>query len=307
MMFQFKDGLLLVVAFASMLIGTLLPKVGEPFQWAPMPCMMALLFFSFLSVRLGDMVVSVKKSLATLGYFVFTKLVLLPILVFFAFQYLCPKYALSALLLSGVSSGTASPFFAILVNANISIVLGMVVLSSVLVPFTLPAMTKLLMGRSMEISFLSMSQLLCIVVFIPLILAEVMKRISPAYSDKLFNAQYPIALVSFIMTNLGIFSKYSDFLHQEPIIFASSLGITFVLAGIYFLAGLIFSFRHSVADRLSLIVSLGIMNSVLVLVFSSEFFGPLEATVAALYSVPFFVLILPMRVYQSWAERGPFR
>jgi hypothetical protein len=35
------------------------------------------------------------------------------------------------------------------------------------------------------------------------------------------------------------------------------------------------------------------MNNVLVIVFSSEFFTPLEPTVAAMYMIPFFGLILP--------------
>jgi len=39
------------------------------------------------------------------------------------------------------------------------------------------------------------------------------------------------------------------------------------------------------------------MNNVLVIVFASEFFGPLEPTVAAMYMIPFFGLILPIRGY----------
>jgi BASS family bile acid:Na+ symporter len=40
-----------------------------------------------------------------------------------------------------------------------------------------------------------------------------------------------------------------------------------------------------------------------VIVFSAEFFTPLEPTVAAMYMIPFFGLILPMRAYRGWKKK----
>jgi BASS family bile acid:Na+ symporter len=38
---------------------------------------------------------------------------------------------------------------------------------------------------------------------------------------------------------------------------------------------------------------------VLVIVFSSQFFGPVETLVAAMYMIPFFVLVIPLRYYRG--------
>jgi len=47
------------------------------------------------------------------------------------------------------------------------------------------------------------------------------------------------------------------------------------------------------------------MNNVLIIVFAARFFGPLEPTVAALYILPFFGLIIPLRMYaEGHAKRG---
>jgi len=43
---------------------------------------------------------------------------------------------------------------------------------------------------------------------------------------------------------------------------------------------------------------LGNLNNVLVIVFSSEFFGPIEPLVAAMYMAPFFVIVIPLRYYR---------
>jgi BASS family bile acid:Na+ symporter len=38
------------------------------------------------------------------------------------------------------------------------------------------------------------------------------------------------------------------------------------------------------------------MNNVLIIVFSSQFFGPLAPTLAAVYILPFFLMIVPARI-----------
>ncbi|MGA2938480.1 MAG: hypothetical protein ABSF52_15470 [Syntrophobacteraceae bacterium] len=201
-MLHFRDWLLLVASLSSILIGIFLPAYGTPFQPYPVYCMMALLFFSFLPIRLSAILSSVKSSVLYLVYCVFAKLVLLPLMVFVSFRCMFPKYGVAALLLSGISCGVSSPFFATLVEANISLVLAMVVVSSILVPFTLPALAHIFAGKYMEISLLGMSGLLGMVIFCPLILAEVLKRFAPDFTAKLSKGQYSISLVAFVITNL---------------------------------------------------------------------------------------------------------
>ncbi|MGA2404575.1 MAG: bile acid:sodium symporter, partial [Syntrophobacteraceae bacterium] len=193
--------------------------------------------------------------------------------------------------------------FAELVQANISLVFAMVVVSSILVPFTLPALAHIFVGKEMEISFLAMSRLLGLVIFCPLILAEILKRFAPGFTAKLSKGQYSVSLVSFVVTNLGVFSRYAPFLRDEPSTVLISLGVSAILAAAYFVAGMLFSLRRPLPDHLSAIISFGFINNVLVLVLSSEFFSPLEATVAAMYTIPFFGLIVPLRLYQKLAKR----
>ena len=302
-MLNFRDGLLLIATLASILAGIIWPAFGTPFQPYPIYCMMALLFFSFLPIRLDAILSSVRSSVLYLGYCVFIKLILLPLVVFVSFRYMFPKYAVAAMLLSGISSGVASPFFAGLVDANISLVFGMVVASSILVPFTLPILAHIFVGKYMEISLLAMSSLLGLVIFCPLVLAEILKRFAPGFTAKLSKGQYGVSLVSFVITNLGIFSRYAAFLRDEPSTVLISLGVSVILAVFYFAAGMLFSLGRPLPDHLSSIITLGIINNVLVLVLSSEFFSPIEATVAAMYTIPFFALIVPLRLYRNWAQR----
>ena len=302
-MLRLRDLVLLIVIYSSLAAGILFPETGRVFQPFPLYCMMSLLFLSFLSIRISKITDTVRKSALLIGGFLLIRMVLFPAAIALVFRIIWPTYSLSALLLSGISTGVVAPFISTLLQANTPLVLVVVVISSLLVPFTLPALVDLLFSQSMELSLVSMMRLLLVVVFIPIIAAEALKKISPTFTDKLVQNQYVISLFLFTVTDLGVFSRYSEFFYQEPMSILAAAGAACLLAGIYLVAGLLIARGRAVEDQVATVICLGIMNNVLVLVFSSQFFTPLEPTVAAMYMIPFFGLILPLRAYRGWKTK----
>jgi BASS family bile acid:Na+ symporter len=302
-MFRVRDLILLLVIYSSLLAGILLPKAGELFQPFPLYAMMTMLFLSFLPISLSDISQTLRGKGAVILVFLFIRMILLPALIFFVFRALWPGYSLSALLLTGISTGVVAPFISSLLQANTPLVLVVVVCSSLLVPFTLPPMVDILCGRSMELSVWAMMRLLLIVIFVPVVLAQITKKVSSRSVEKLRQHQFPISLFLFAVTNLGIFSKYSSFFYREPMTIALAAVVAIVLAVLYLVAGILLSWGRPVEDQVASVLCLGIMNNVLVIVFSSQFFTPIEPTVAAMYMIPFFGLIVPLRAYRGWKTR----
>ena len=303
-MFHLKDLILLIVIYSSLLAGVLFPELSSVFQPLPLYSMMSLLFLSFLSISINEIWRITRKSAILIASFLILRMLLLPVCFAFFFRLIWPDYSLSALLLSGISTGVVAPFISTLLGANSPLVLVTVVASSLLVPFTLPPIVDLLFGKSMEISPMSMMRLLFMVVFIPVVLAEILKRLSKGMTGALLKNQYPIALAMFSITNMGVFSKYSEFFYHKPTTMGTALMASVILGALYLVAGLLLSWGRPVEDQLSAVICLGIMNNVLVIVFSSQFFTPLEPTVAAMYMIPFFALVIPLRAYKAWKLRN---
>jgi len=298
-----NDLILLLVIFSSMLAGILFPDQASFFRPYPLYMMMLLLFLSFLSIRLGDIWDTLRHRAPALIWLSFLKLILVPLFVYLLFKAVYPRYATAALLLTGISTGVVAPFISTLVNANAHLVLVMVVISSLLAPFTLPALVKVLLGRTVAISLTAMMQTLCMVVFIPMVAVEIFKRMAPTVLDAIQQHRYPISLAIFAIVNLGVFSGYSEFFLQNPATLVEAICVAVALGGIYLVVGILVLWKAPVEDRIASVVLLGNMNNVLVLVFASGFFGPLEPTVAAVYIIPFFGLILPLRGYSRIAAR----
>ena len=295
--FRANDLLLVIVVLSSMTAGIIYPDFGSYFQALPMYCLMALFFLSYLSIELDAVWKALKSHSGEILTFTILKSVVLPVILFFIFNFFAPAYALSALLLTGVSTGVVAPFISNLVRGNSSLVLVVVVITSALAPITLPVLIQIVAAKQAEISLPEMIRMLALVIFVPILAVEVLRRLTPDLLKHFVKRQFPISLVLFAVINLGVFCRYSFFFKKEPHIIIMASVVAVVLCAIYCTIGILFFWKSSVENQLAGAVMLGNMNNVLVIVFSSVFFGPVETIVAAMYMIPFFGLIIPLRYY----------
>ncbi|RLB22509.1 MAG: bile acid:sodium symporter [Deltaproteobacteria bacterium] len=303
-MFRSADILLLFVVFSSMLLGILVPQVTGYFRPYPLYGMMFLLFLSFLSLELSEIGRLLRRHFVFTSWLVFCKVLAFPVLVFMGLKFTFPRFAVAGLLLSGVSTGVVAPFISTLVRSNGGLVLVLVVTSSMLVPFTLPALVKFLVGRSVAISLWGMMRVLGMIVFVPIASVELMKRFTPSLAKRISRRRYAISLVIFAIINFGVFSKYGAYFKQAPGVLVSASLVAIALGGLYFCLGLGCAWRAAPEDKMASAIAAANINNVLIIVFSARFFGPLEATVAAMYMIPFFLVLFPMRAYEKFASRS---
>ncbi len=277
-------------------VGIGLPEFGRAFAPYPLYLMMFLLFFSFLKIDFFHVFQEMKKKAFILFILCLFKLCIIPVGLFFLTQALWPEYALPVLLLSGISTGVVAPFISGLLEASTLLVLMMVVVSSLLAPFSLPALVSLLIGQTIEIPFLLMVKILAMVVFLPAGAAILLRYLCPAFLEKLDKAQFPASLILIACINLGVFAKYSPFFIEMPEKVAETILVSFILSAVYHVVGFLVTWGMKREDRLAGAISFPYMNNVLIIVFSPQFFGPLSPALAALYMLPFFTMIVPARI-----------
>jgi BASS family bile acid:Na+ symporter len=277
-------------------VGIGLPEFGRIFAPYPLYFLIIQLFFSFLKINFLQVFAEAKERAVILFVLCLFKLLIIPIILFFLTQIFWPEYAVPVLLLSGISTGVVAPFISSLLEASTFLVLMMVVVSSLLAPFSLPALVSLFVGQTIEISFLAMVKILAMVVFLPAVAVILLRRLYPSSLEKLEKVQFPVSLSTFACINLGVFAKYSSFFLKTPVVVGETILVAFVLSVIYHTVGFLVTWRRKREDRLAGAISFANMNNILIVVFSSQFFGPLAPTLAALYMLPFFTMIVPARI-----------
>lgn len=299
-MFRMQDIILLCVVFASFAAGILFPRLGELFQPFILFFLMAILFLSFLTIRAEDIRRLFRDQSRAVLWLSFLKLIALPVGVYFLFRYFLPAYAPAALLLAGVSTGVIAPFISTLVSANAALVLVIVVITSIFLPFTLPVLAKIFLGQTMAISLPFMIRMLALVIFVPIAAVWAVQRFIPEAIRPILKGRYVISLMIFAGTNMGVFSQYSAFFYRNPETIVEATGVSILLGGIFLALGFFSLGKASAEDRLAAAIGMANINNVLILVFAARFFGPLESTVAAMYLIPFYGLIVPMRIFSHF-------
>ena len=247
----------------------------------------------------------------TVSGLVLIRLFVLPLLSFAVFKLLMPQFALGALLVGAASIGVVAPIFSIMVNADTALVLAGNLLSSLLLPLTLPMLLYAAdnfmalsgfgsMNLPAHLSLSGMTLSLCVTIIVPFAGAFLTRK-SPRITECILKHQFPVSVSTIALSTLAIFSNYSGVLHQSPSLVVKALGAACLLGAVMMAGGLFLPRSMPPQRKLAFLISYGTMNNVLMLIVSLEFFSASESIMAALYLLPLNALLVCYRALsRSW-------
>ena len=300
-----RDLVMIVVSFLAMLAVSFLPGLAEPLAPFPRLCLIVLLYLGFLSVGTEALFIHTRLIPGTVSGLVLIRLFALPLLSFFLFKLLMPQFALGALLVGAASIGVVAPIFSIMVNADTALVLAGNLLSSLLLPLTLPMLLYIVdsfmtlsgfgpMNLPVHLSLSGMTLSLCVTIIVPFAGAFLTRK-APRVTEYILKHQFPVSVSTIALSTLAIFSNYSGVLHQSPSLVVKALGAVMMVGGLFLPRSM------PPQRKLAFLISYGTMNNVLILIVSLEFFSASESIMAAMYLLPLNALLVYYRALsRSW-------
>ncbi|CAN5840698.1 hypothetical protein BH23THE1_BH23THE1_12670 [soil metagenome] len=204
---------------------------------------------------------------------------------------------LSVFLLSGISTGLGSPFVVNFVGGRLPLVVGLIITTSLSVPFILPILIFLFFRSNFAIPIFDMILLLLVALILPLIASQLLKKTFPKLTQQINKQSLNLSLVFIFLINLGIFAKYSYFLFLNTLVTVENIALVFILFGYYGLTGYGISRLMGLSkdDRISAMISMIYINNILIVVFAQQFFGTEIAALAAFFNIPYYVGIILLK------------
>jgi bile acid:Na+ symporter, BASS family len=288
-----EDIVLIAAIASSMSAGVLLPGAGRMIEPYILVWLGALLFLNLLRVNPSDLVAVFKKprQLAVLSII---KLVVLPAGMYVLAYAVYEPFALPILLLSGISTGLGAPFVVNLIGGQLPLVIGMIIITSVAVPFVLPSIVYAFVHSQFEIPLLHMMFLLSIALFTPLTAGWLTKKYFPAGSKFLDKNSFPLSLTFIILINWGMFARFAGLFYSEQTFLLQTVATAFLCYAAYCLAGYVGA-TGSLQEKRAGLIATSYVNNVLVAVFAFQFFGSQVAALAALYNIPYYIGIIAIK------------
>jgi BASS family bile acid:Na+ symporter len=278
------------------------PSLGEFFSPYILVILGLLLFLNLIQLNFQDLISTFKKP-KFLFILCITKVLVIPVTMYFVTNQIYPKYALSVLLLSGISTGLGAPFVTNYVGGRLSIVVGMVIVTSLVVPFILPALVYILYNTEFSIPVFDMILLLVISLIVPLIGSGIIRKYLPKIATSINKSSLPLSIILMALINLAIFSKFSDYFYLEFTFVITTTVIAFALFAVFAITGyLIMNLNNrgtSMKYKISGLIAISYVNNILVTVFAQQFFGSQVAALAAFYNMPYYIGIIILKILYS--------
>ncbi len=304
-MTSYDTKILLVLAISiliSTILGILFPSTGELFSPYILIILGLLLFLNLIQLDFQDLI-SIFRNPKFLLILSILKVIIIPVTMYFITNLINPKYALSVLLLSGISTGLGAPFVTNYVGGRLSIIVGMVIITSLAVPFVLPTLVYVLYNTEFSIPVFDMILLLVISLVVPLVGSGIIKKYLPGLATSITKSSLPLSIFLMDLINFAIFSKFSSYFYLElPFVIITTI-LAFVLFATFAITGyLIFYFMNkdsSTKDKISGLIALSYVNNILVTIFAQQFFGSQVAALAAFYNMPYYIGIIFLKILCS--------
>lgn len=226
-------------------------------------------------------------------------LVALPIAVYFLSLKFAPELALALLLLSAMPSGMTAPFLVEIIGGKQNLALVLTVLTSLLAPFTVPLVIKTIAGVETEVSFWNMFLSLAKVIFLPFVLASIVKSVWSGFTEKVNTISKPISTVFLALLIIGVVAKQAPFIKSEFLTggAVNFLGYLFLFFLFLHIAGYFVIFWRSRKDRITIAVCLTYMNFTLAIYLADKFFqSPTVLVLVVLAVIPWTLLLIPFKL-----------
>jgi len=222
-------------------------------------------------------------------------LVGLPVVVYAVARAILPNYALPLLILAVMPTGMAAPLLADIVGGRESLAMALTFTTSLLAPFTVPIMIRVLAGVSVTVDFWQMFLSIAEIIFIPFLLAWLVRRFVFKNIVELRGGLGRLSTVFLGLLVAGIVAE------QSPVLLASfapgevfwSLVVVSVLMAFFYLLGYVLYTSQIGRDRLTLTVSFANMNFTLAIFLAHKYFPVPEVVIPiTLAVIPWFVFIV---------------
>lgn len=292
----------MIVIPLSMLSGIIFSASGQILSPYLLVLLGGLLFLNLLKLDARDLITTFTKPKMLL-LLTILKLIILPLVMYSISYVVAPAMALPIVLLTGISTGLGSPFVVNFVGGRLPIIVGLIISTSIAVPFVLPTLVYVLFRTTFSIPILDMMLLLTSALFIPLALGLTVKRYSPKLAGLAEKYSLSASIVLMALINFAMFANYSTYFITNQIFVLKITLISFLLYGAYGLLGYLFvilaSKKSATDERIAGFIAMTYINNILVVVFAQQFFGTEVAALSAFYNIPYYVGILILKKWSS--------
>jgi BASS family bile acid:Na+ symporter len=283
-----------IFLIAGIIIGLWQPVVFAAPKYLTTLLLGMMLFLVFLKIDVLDIIENL-KDYKLMIYISSVYMIIFPVIAFLLLNVFDRQLAIGILLLTAMPSGVSTPALTDMLKGNSSLAMSIALVTQVIAPFTVPFLFWMIGTGGIEINKLMLFRDIAIMVFTPLILAQVVKRSFPAVikkSQHLFTSLNVLLLFTFVYVAI---SSQRNLILFNPVSLVWRTLLLYLVFIILHVTGYIICPRKNKEDKIALSVTAAYMNNGLAIVLASAYFAPETLVLMVLSELPWNTLLAPFK------------
>jgi len=296
---KMKISILIEKYFWAFLISGIVMGLWQPLTlkipgYLPQLLLGMMLFLVFLKIDALEILEKI-SNYRLMIFIAAVYMLVIPLLFFSVTTIFSKELAIGLLLLTAMPAGVSTPALTDILKGNISLAMSIVVVTQMIAPFTVPLLFWIVGTTGLEINKLQVFKDIAVLVFIPLILSQVIKRYFPVTINKnlhLVTSSNIILLFAFVYI---VISKQSAMLLDNPISLIWKIVVLYLVFVLLHVIGYLIQYNENKENKIALAVTSAYMNNGLAIVLASTYFGPDILVLMVLSEIPWNTLIAPFK------------
>lgn len=279
---------------SGIVLGLWLPLRFKIPGYLPELLLEMMLFLVFLKIDALDILEKI-SNYRLMIFIAVVYMIVIPLLFFSVTTVFSKELAIGILLLTAMPAGVSTPALTDILKGNISLAMSIAVVTQMIAPFTVPLLFWIVGITGLEINKLQVFKDIAVLVFVPLILSQVIKRYFPVTINKnlhLVTSSNIILLFAFVYI---VISNQSDMLLDNPLSLIWKIVILYLVFILLHVIGYLIQYKENKENKIALAVTSAYMNNGLAIVLASTYFGPEILVLMVLSEIPWNTLIAPFR------------
>ncbi len=199
------------------------------------------------------------------------------------------------LLLTAMPAGVSSPTLTDIVKGNIALSMSIVIITSLIAPFTVPLLFALIKFNGLAIDPLAMFKDLAVIVFVPMILSQIIKRYFPQTIIKKQHLFTSINIFLLFLIVYFVMGSQRDVIMGDTINLIRRIVLLYLVFILLHVIGYLICYKQNKGNKVAITIGAAYMNNGMAVVLAASHFEPSVLILMVLSEIPWNTLLAPFR------------
>ena len=281
-----------LILIAAIFTGLWSPVPVNAPPFVPKLLMGMMLFLAFLKID-ALQVLENMRNFRLMLYIASVYMLIIPLVFYFSAKIFDPDLAVGILLLTSMPAGVSTPVLTDIAKGNIPLSMSLAIVTQMLAPFTVPLLFWMLDISSLTINKLLILKDISVLVFLPMIISQVIKKYFPAVISKtqhLFTSFNVFLLFAFVYVTI---SSQRNIILENPAGLISKIVILYLVFILLHFVGYMICPKESRENRIAVTIGAAYMNNGMAIVLAVSYFKPEILVLMVLSEIPWNTLLAP--------------